>query len=255
MAGVGSYSFVAPLLNLINEEIGPDANIVWVGYVYTLCLACTLTLVGRISDIFGRRYFFIGGNFLALIGAIICARAGSVPMLIGGMVLVSVATATQLAFQFVIGELVPIGKRFLVMSTLFPWTLPLGGFGAIIATEFAAHTEQTWRWCFYLLAMLDAVALLLYVFFYFPPSFKTIEKGRSRLQVLREFDIVGLVLFTGGFFVFLMGITWGGKVYAWKSAEVISTLVVGAVVVILFVVWGKSNSDRVEVHLLIVIQN
>ena len=241
MAGVASYSFVAPLLTIINAEIGPDPNIVWVGYVYTLCLACTLTMVGRISDLFGRRWFFIGGNLLALVGALVCSRATSVPMLIGGMVIVSIATSTQIAFQFVMGELVPVGKRFLVMSTLFPWTLPLGGFGAVIATEFAAHTTQTWRWCFYLLAMLDAIALVLFICFYHPPNFKTIEKGRSRMEVIREFDIVGLILFTAGFFIFLMGLTWGGKVYTWKSAHVISTIVIGAALLVVFVLWGKSE--------------
>jgi len=37
-----------------------------------------LCLVGRLSDIFGRRWFFILGNFFALIGCIICATAQSV---------------------------------------------------------------------------------------------------------------------------------------------------------------------------------
>jgi MFS family permease len=39
-------------------------------------------IVGRLSDIFGRRYFMIGGAALGCIGAIICATAKSVPVLV-----------------------------------------------------------------------------------------------------------------------------------------------------------------------------
>lgn len=124
-SGVATYGLAAPLLTKINQDIGPSPDIDWVGYVYNLVLACALCLVGRLSDIFGRRWFFICGNFLAIVGTIIAATAINVPMLIVGMAIASLGSTTQLSFQYVMGELVPIGKRFLVMSTLFVWTMPL----------------------------------------------------------------------------------------------------------------------------------
>lgn len=125
MSGVAPFALAAPLLSDINADIGPSADIEWVGFAYNLVLACTLSLVGRLSDIFGRRWFFICGNFLALVGTVICATAVNVPMLIGGMAIASLGVATQISFQYVLGELVPVGKRFIVMSTVFPWSIPL----------------------------------------------------------------------------------------------------------------------------------
>jgi hypothetical protein len=55
-AGVSGFAYAAPILMIINNDIGPDPNIVWVALVYTLTSAVCITLVGRISDIFGRRY-------------------------------------------------------------------------------------------------------------------------------------------------------------------------------------------------------
>jgi MFS family permease len=54
-AAVGGFSLAAPNLAQINAEIGPDPNIYWVSLVYTLTLAIGLLLVGRLSDLFGRR--------------------------------------------------------------------------------------------------------------------------------------------------------------------------------------------------------
>lgn len=52
-AAVGGFGLAAPALGLINSEIGPDPNINWVSFVYTLTLSISLLLVGRMSDLFG----------------------------------------------------------------------------------------------------------------------------------------------------------------------------------------------------------
>ena len=45
--GVGGFALAAPNLGVINADIGPDPNIVWVSLVYTLTLAVGLLMVGR----------------------------------------------------------------------------------------------------------------------------------------------------------------------------------------------------------------
>jgi hypothetical protein len=52
-AGVGGFAVAAPNLALINADIGPDPNYVWIGLIYTMALAIGLLLVGRLSDLFG----------------------------------------------------------------------------------------------------------------------------------------------------------------------------------------------------------
>jgi len=47
---------------------------------------------------------------------------------------------------------------------------------------------------------------------------------------------LGIFLWTAGLTLFLMGVSWGGVIYPWKSAAVISSMVIGFVLlVILFV--------------------
>ena len=52
-------------------------------------------------------------------------------------------------------------------------------------------------------------------------------------------DYGGILLFTAGMLLFLMGLSWGGSLYPWKSAHVIATLVVGLVLLVGFILYGR----------------
>jgi MFS family permease len=114
--------------NLITS-LGPDPNYLLVSTAFTLTAGVGLTLVGRLGDIFGRRYFLIGGQTLGFIGALICATAKNIPTVISGTVLVGLAGAVQLTFTFVIAELVANKDRAKVDAFLFMSIIPLSSMG------------------------------------------------------------------------------------------------------------------------------
>lgn len=62
LGSVGGYALAAPILGTINADIGPNKNIAWVPLMFPIGLAIGQTLLGRLSDIFGRRWFFAGGQ-------------------------------------------------------------------------------------------------------------------------------------------------------------------------------------------------
>lgn len=161
---MGGFALAAPLLTVINADIGPDPNYVWVALVYTLTLAIGQVLVGRLSDLFGRRWFFIVGSALALLGCIISAVATNIPMLIGGTTLIGFAAASQLSYTFVIGELIPFKYRFISLAFLYVWAVPFSGFGPAISYAFVQHTKHTWRSCYYLMITINAVSVLCWFF-------------------------------------------------------------------------------------------
>jgi MFS family permease len=95
-------------------------------------LTLSYTLIGRLSDIFGRRWFFIGGGLIALVGNIICASAFSMEQLIVGATVYGIGEATQLCFAIAIGELVMNKHRPIAISLLFGTTAPISTFGPLI---------------------------------------------------------------------------------------------------------------------------
>ena len=135
-------------LLLINEDIGPSPNITWVALAYTLGLSIGFLIVGRLSDIFGRRWFFIGGNCFALIGAIVSGTATHVESIIGGNLLGGLAGAVQISFTVAIAELVPNKHRPLWISAIFFSSFEIACFGPVIAQTLVTNTAAGWRWSF-----------------------------------------------------------------------------------------------------------
>lgn len=74
---------------LVEFEKGPSDQLIWVLLSYILAESVTFTVIGQLTDIFGRRWYYIGGSILSVIGGIICCRATSINTIIGGVGLLS----------------------------------------------------------------------------------------------------------------------------------------------------------------------
>jgi MFS family permease len=224
-------------LLLINEDIGPSTNINWVALAYTLGLSVGFLIVGRFSDIFGRRWFFVGGNGIGLVGAIIGATANRVNSLIGANVLNGLAGAVQITFTAAIAELVPNKHRPLWIAAIFFSSFQFACFGPVIAQAFVTGTDAGWRCSYYVNIGVAGAAVVTLYFFYHPPTFEHLHVNRSKMEQVKRQDAVGLVLFTGGLILFIMGLNWGGSTYPWKSGHVIGCIVVGFCALVAFVLY------------------
>jgi hypothetical protein len=113
--------FLMPItsLSLIEAELGPSPNAVWVSLAWILLSAISFVLLGRLSDIFGRRWFWTGSAISALIGSIIGATANRIDVLIAASVFLGAASAAQLSFNICLGELVPLRHRFAANGIIF----------------------------------------------------------------------------------------------------------------------------------------
>ena len=57
------------------------------------------------------------------------------------------------------------------------------------------------------------------------------------MQFIKHFDYIGTLMVILGLLLFFMGLSWGGILYPWNSAHVISTLVVGALLLVAFALY------------------
>lgn len=128
---------------------GPSPSYVWVPLAWVLMSSVGFTLVGRLSDIFGRRYFFAGCSALGTIGCIIGCTANSINQLIAASVFLGLAAAGQISFNYVLGELVPVRHRFPANGIIFFVGFPFSGMGPYIARLFIVRSAVGWRGIYY----------------------------------------------------------------------------------------------------------
>ncbi|GAW11571.1 hypothetical protein ANO14919_009180 [Xylariales sp. No.14919] len=240
LSSISAYIFLlfpTNILTYINADIGPSPYISWVNIGRTLALSFTYTILGRLSDLFGRRWFFIIGNFVALVGIIVCSTAQNVNSLIIGSTIYGIGETVQLSFNVAIGELVPNKHRPLVLSFIFGTSAPIAGIGSVISRAIYENPNLGWRWTYHINTIVVAVAIVLLFFFYHPPTFDLLHERKTKGQILKQLDYVGSFLWIAGLTLFLIGISVGGTVYPWKSATTLSTIIIGGVLLIILFIY------------------
>jgi MFS family permease len=234
-------------------------------------VSVSFLLTGRFSDILGRRWFFIVGNAIGLVGSIIGGTAQSINQLIAGNALLGAAAAVQLSFTIVISELLPAKWRGYGIGALFFSSMPFAAFGPVIARAFVLNTGAGWRWSYYLNIIVAGITVILLVIFFRkyrssalqhvqeqqlmyrvreldPPTSKMLHTRHTTKEILRMLDLGGAVLFVGGLVLFLIGISWGGVIYPWKSGHVIGMILGGVATLAIFVLYGRPQPVDLLCH-------
>ncbi|CAK7212639.1 hypothetical protein SBRCBS47491_001535 [Sporothrix bragantina] len=231
------YAMPINVLGVIDADIGPSPNIYLASLTFTLVSGVLLLIIGSLSDIMGRRWFIIVAQMFGLVGSVVCATAKNVNTLVAGTVLTAVAGAAQQLYPLLVQELVPNKYRVWAQAFIMATVVPTIGFGTLFARAFVANTALAWRWCYWLNVIVCGISILLFAFCYFPPDFQTINKNMTRMEELKRIDYGGLILYSAGLVLLLLGFTWGEGTYPWNSAHTLSTIIVGAVLVAIFIIY------------------
>lgn len=101
----------------------------------------------------------------------------------------------------------------------------------VISYAFIAYQSISWRGAYWLMFSWHSAMAIVLFFFYYPPDFyqKHRTDGKTKRQLLKEMDYIGILLFTAAGTLFLVGVNFGGRQYAWSSPNVIAPMVVGVV--------------------------
>lgn len=224
-------TIIATLLSTVGNKFNGFDRIGWLASGFLISMAVFVAVWGKMAIIFGRKNTMIAAIVLFEAGSLMCALANDMNVLIGGRVLAGVGGGGILTSVFiVITEILPIQKRPLGMALIASVFAVASVLGPLVGGAFTSNVS--WRWCFYINLPIGGVALVLFVWTFNPPQSKakTIEK-------LKMIDYFGILLLTAGFVIFLVGLTLGGRQYAWNSGAVIALLVIGGVFSIAYFVW------------------
>jgi EmrB/QacA subfamily drug resistance transporter len=220
-----SQTIVSPAMPVIVSELGGIEHYSWIATSALLVSAVTVPVIGKLSDIYGRRGFYIVGIAVFMLGSILAGTAQSFWWLVAARAVQGFGMGTIMPLsQTIIGDIISarergryigyIGAVFGVASIAGPLV------GGWITDNFS------WRWLFYVNVPFGVAALAFIVVYLHIPH-------APRRHTL---DYVGFAALPLALVAVLLATTWGGTTYPWDSWQIISLYAAGALVLIGFLV-------------------
>ena len=227
-----SQTIVGPALPRIVAELGGMEHYSWIATAAMLMSAVTVPIVGKLSDMYGRKTFYIGGLVVFMLGAALAGMATNFWVLVFARALQGAGMGTLMPLsQTIIGDIIPPrqrGKYQGLMGATF-------GIASVAGPLLGGWVTDTlgWRYLFYLALPVGVVALLFLAKFMHVPH----QRSQSKL------DYLGIITLTPGLVIGLLAISWGGNTYEWTSPVILG---MGAVAVVLLAafVWVETRVEN-----------
>lgn len=182
---------------------------VWVVNGYLLAYIVAIPIMGRVSDILGRRSAFLISLAVFIAGSVWCASANDLTSLIAGRAVQGAGGGALLPVTMaLVGDVVPPAGRLAALGIVgavdtLGWVLgPL--WGAAIVGLFADGTTP-WRWVFYVnipLGILAAVAIVV---------LGRRGPGQRQPTVSRRIDLLGTLLLTATLVLLNLALSSGSE--------------------------------------------
>ena len=229
-----SQTIVGPAMPRIVAELGGIDHYSWVATAAMLVSAITVPTVGKLSDIYGRRPFYLAGILIFLVGSLVCGLAQNFWVLVAGRAIQGMGMGTLMPLsQTIIGDIVPArfrGKYQGLMGAVFGVTSVAGPIaGGAITDQFG------WRWLFYATLPIGLIA------FFFIMRFLHLDHQPRAAKI----DKAGIVTLSIGLVCVLLATSWGGTTYHWGSPVILGLYAVGFAVLVGFVMIERRAEEPV----------
>ncbi|MBM7604264.1 EmrB/QacA subfamily drug resistance transporter [Metabacillus crassostreae] len=229
-----NQTIVGNALPKIIADLGGLDYYSWVFTIYMLTSAITTILVGKLSDIYGRRPFILIGIFIFMVGAFLSGLSQDIIQLItyrgiqglgAGMIMSTAFTA--------VGDLFAPRERGRwqgAMASVFGIS---SVFGPTLGGYIVDNLE--WKWVFWVFLPLGIVAAGL-IWKLFPKAEK--KAGET-------VDYLGSIFLTTTIVPALLAFSWAGTKYDWNSAQIIALFSGAIVSLILFIAAEKKAKSPI----------
>ncbi len=234
-----NQTLVAPALPTIVAELGGIEQYSWVAVSALLASAVVVPIVGKLSDIYGRKPFYMGGIVVFVLGSTLSGLAPSFWFLVGARAVQGIGMGAIMPLsQAIIGDIVSPrdrGKYQGLMGAVF-------GLASIVGPALGGYVTDhlTWRWLFFVNLPVAVAALVVVAIFMHVPSLK-------RPQAI---DSPGIVTMSLGLISVLLATMWGGNQYPWVSVQIAGLYAFGAAMLAAFVwIEARATEPLLPLHL------
>lgn len=206
----------------------------WTINIYLLTSTIATVLVGKLSDMFGRKPFILLGILMFMIGAFLTGTSDNVFQFITyrGIQGIGAGIIQSTAFTAV-GDLFPPrerGKWMGFMTAIF-------GFSSVLGPTLGGYLVDhlDWHWLFWIFLPLGVVAFIMILLL-----FPKVERKPSE-----KIDYLGSLFLTTSIVPLLLAFSWAGTQYAWSSPQILGLLAATIASAVIFVIVELYSSNPI----------
>jgi EmrB/QacA subfamily drug resistance transporter len=227
-----SQTIVGPAIPRIVAELGGMDHYSWIASAAMLVSAITVPIAGKLSDLYGRRPFYLAGLTIFMLGSVICGIAPNFWLLIAGRAVQGLGMGILMPLsQTIIGDIVPArfrGKYQGLMGAVFGISSIAGPLGGGFITDTIG-----WRWLFFVALPIGAVALIFMVRFFH------LEHEPREAKI----DFLGMGTLAVAVICILLATSFGGATWAWSSPQIITLYALGVLFTGIFI-WAETRAQE-----------
>ena len=246
-------TIAADIQGAVISDFDNVSQLAWLGSGFPLGSVSVILMLGTLYTSFNYKWTYLAGVLLFEVGSAICGAAPNMNALIIGRVIAGFGGSSIYmgSLNFVSSLTGPEERGGYIAGIGFFW-----GLGAVLGPVIGggfAESGATWRWAFYI--NLPVGALVAPIALFYLPSIHP-RTGVSVGRRIKELDFVGYVLNIGTWVSFSLAFTMAGAQWAWADGRTIATIVVFAVLLVLyslqqyFAVFTSPERRCFPVHLL-----
>jgi EmrB/QacA subfamily drug resistance transporter len=239
MASLDNTIVSACIASVIKDLSGFD-KMSWVFTAYALAATSTMLVFGKLSDIYGRKLFFLIGVGLFLAGSALCGQAHNMTELILFRVIQGIGSGALFPISFtIIFTVFGDPKQAAKLSGIFAGIF---GISSIAGPQLGTWINDTlsWRWCFYVNVPIGIVSFLALL----------VSLKETKSQHRPKIDFLGTFLLIVTVVSIMLALSWGGKDYAWSSWQIVGLFATALLGCILFIlVEMRAEEPILPLHL------
>ena len=218
-------TIVGTALPKIVADLGGFERYAWVTTAYLLASTATIPVIGKLGDVYGRKWFIVGGVVVFLIGSALCGAAWGMTELIlfrgiqglgAGMIFSNIFTSIADIFPDPARRAKYQGVFFAVFSLSSVIGPTLGGW---------ITDNLDWRWVFYVNVPLGLFSLVALPF----------VLRQSERHPSAKIDYLGAATITASVTSLLLALSWVGEGSAWDAGRVVAGFVLSAALLAAFI--------------------
>lgn len=235
VSSVLMQTIIATTLPIITIDLGQQELYGWTFSSYMIASTITIPLFSTLSDMYGRKRFYLSGMILFLVGSILSGFSQSMTQLIIFRVIQGIgAGAIAPSAIAMISELFDSVKRVKMLGILAAMQVFASISGPLLGGLIS--DIYSWRWTFFINIPIGMISFLLLYHNYF-------DLPKKVPKTHREIDYIGSIAL--GLFLILTIFFFQLQENSFLSVKQIFILILAVITIIIFFIQEKNHSNPI----------